>query len=136
MKTEVGLWIDYREAVIVTCMNQREQIRRIPSHVEELVSDADVPHVSQQDRHDKRLDAHLSKYYGKVIGAIRHADSILIFGPGKAKGEIQTKLESQGLAEQIVAVETTDSMTTGQIAAKVREHIRKRNSDHETPNTD
>jgi stalled ribosome rescue protein Dom34 len=136
MKTEVGLWIDYREAVIVTCMNQREQIRRIPSHIEELVSDADAPHVSQQDRHNKRLDAHLSRYYGQVIGVIRHADSIVIFGPGKAKGELQTKLESQGLAEQVVAVETTDSMTVDQITAKVREHFRKRNSDHETQNTD
>lgn len=135
MKTEVGLWIDYREAVIVTCMNQIEQIRRIPSHVEELVDDADVPHVSQQDRHDKRLDAHLSKYYGKVIGAIRHADSIVIFGPGKAKGELQKKLENQGLAEQIVAVETTDSMTVAQITAKVREHIRKRKAEHEIQNT-
>lgn len=125
MKTEVGLWIDYREAVIVTCVNHMEKIRRIPSHVEKLVSDADAARVSQQDRHDKRFDAHLCKYYGKVIGVIRHADSIVIFGPGKAKSELQKKLENQGLAEQILAFETTDSMTAGQIVAKVRELVRK-----------
>ena len=136
MKTEVGLWIDYKEAVIVTCVNQRDQIRRIPSYVEKLVADADVPNVSQQDRHDLRLDAHLGKYYGKVIGAIRHADSILIFGPGNAKNELQKKLDRQGLAEQIVTMEVAESMTAGQIAAKVREHIRKRKPEHENQNTD
>lgn len=136
MKTAVGLRIDYKEALIVTCMNQRDQIRRISSHVETLVSDADVPQVSQQERHDLRLDAHLTKYYGKVIGAIRHADAILIFGPGNAKNELHKKLARQGLAEQIVTIEVADSMTSGQIAAKVREHIGKRKPEHENQSTD
>ena len=128
MKTEVGLWIDYRNAVIVICMHQSNQIRRIPSHAEELVSDADAPYVSQQD---KRLNVHLIKYYGKVVGAIRHADSIVMFGPGEAKNELRKKLENQGLGDRIVAVETTNSMTTGQLVAKVREHIERRKPEHE-----
>jgi stalled ribosome rescue protein Dom34 len=123
MKSQVGLWIDHREAIIVTLIDQVEEMIRITSDVEEFVSDADAPHVSQQDRHDKRFDAHLRKYFGEVINAIRHADSIVIFGPGVAKFEFQKELESQGLAEQIVAVETTDNMTEAQIVAKVRQHF-------------
>ena len=123
MKTAVGLRIDYKEALIVTCMNQRDQIRRIPSHVEEIVADADVTHVSQQERHDLRLDAHLTKYYGKVIGAIRHADAILIFGPGEAKGELKKRLKKANLSGRIVGMETVDKMTDHQIAAKVRQHF-------------
>lgn len=136
MKKAVGLWIDYKEAVIVTCMNHRDQIRRIPSNIEGLVEDTDIKDSAGQDRNELRLDAHLGKYYGKVIGAIRHADSIMIFGSGKAKNELQKKLNSQGLAEQIVSVETVESMTTDQIIAKVREHIRKRKSNHEIQNPD
>lgn len=125
MKSQVGLWIDYREAVIVTLIDQDEEITRITSDVEVLVSDADAPHKSQQDRHKKCFDNQLGKYYGKLINTIHNADSILIFGPGKAKYEFHKKLDQRGHREQIVAIETTDSMTEPQIAAKVRGHFVK-----------
>ena len=125
MKIEIGLWIDHKQAVIVMLTDQTEEIKQITSDVEELVSNADAPHVSQQDRHDKRIDAQLSKYYEAVSNTIRHADSILIFGPGEAKKELQKHLESQGHGEQIIALETTDSMTQAQIVAMVREHFTK-----------
>ena len=123
MKIQVGLWIDHREAVIVTLTDDVQEVQRITSNVEELVSDVNAPHVSQQDRHDRRIDVQLGRYYGEVIDAIRQADAIVIFGAGEAKGEFQKKLERQGLAERIVAVETADSMTEGQIAAKVRQYF-------------
>lgn len=123
MKSEVGLWIDYREAVIVTLINQEEVITRITSDVEVLVSDADAPHKSQQDRHKKRFDNELGKYYGKCINTIHNAGSILIFGPGEAKYEFHKNLDHQGFSEQIVAIETTDSMTESQIVAKVKGHF-------------
>ena len=130
MKTEVGLWIDHREAIIVTLVDQVEEIKRITSDVEELVRYSGVPHGShddtteiRRDRQDRRFDAYLSKYYGEVISYLRDADSILIFGPGEAKGELQKQLEGQALGDRIVGIETTDSMTDGQVAAKVRKYF-------------
>jgi hypothetical protein len=49
--------------------------------------------------------------------------SILIFGPGEAKDELQKQLEGQALGERIVGMETADKLTDGQIAAKVRQHF-------------
>jgi hypothetical protein len=49
-----------------------------------------------------------------------HAESILLFGPGEAKGELRKRLERDKLGGRIVAVETVDKMTDRQIAAKVR----------------
>jgi hypothetical protein len=49
----------------------------------------------------------------------------LIFGPGEAKGELKTRLESHKLGGRIVAVETVDNMTDNQIAAKVRDYFQK-----------
>ena len=125
MKSQIGLWIDRREAVIVTLIDQLEEITRITSDVEELVSDATAPHASQQDRHKKRIDNQLNKYYGKIINTIHNAGSILIFGPGEAKHDLQKKLERQGLSEYILAVETSDSMTEAQIVATVKHYISK-----------
>jgi hypothetical protein len=50
---------------------------------------------------------------------IRDADSIQIFGPGEAKGELEKRLDSEGLKKFIVGIETVDKMTDRQIAAKV-----------------
>ena len=50
-------------------------------------------------------------------------DSIQIFGPGEAKGELEKRLEHEGLKEHILAIETMDKMTDRQIAAKVRERF-------------
>ena len=62
-------------------------------------------------------------YYAEVIVAIRDANSIQIFGPGEAKGELERRLESEGLKGRIVGIEAVDKMTDRQIAAKVREHF-------------
>ena len=62
-------------------------------------------------------------YYDAVIACIRKAESILIFGPGEAKGELQKRLESNNLGERIVGIETVDKMTDRQIAAKVRQYF-------------
>jgi hypothetical protein len=60
-----------------------------------------------------------------VIAHLRDAESILIFGPGEEKGELQKRLASKGLSGRIVGIETVDKMTDRQIAARVRQHSRK-----------
>jgi hypothetical protein len=66
---------------------------------------------------------HLNIYYDAVIASIRDAESILIFGPGEAKGELKERLEKSGLAGIIVGVEAADKMTDHQITARVRQHF-------------
>jgi len=58
-----------------------------------------------------------------VISYIRDAESILLFGPGEAKGELEKRLSAQGLGKRIVGIETTDKMTDRQVVAKVRQHF-------------
>jgi hypothetical protein len=72
---------------------------------------------------DRRFADHLNTFYDEVISHIREAESILVFGPGEAKGELEKRLESKGLGRRIVGVETIDKMTDGQIAAKVRQRF-------------
>ena len=69
--------------------------------------------------------SHLNKYYDKVISYISNAESILIFGPGEAKGELEKRLANHGLGGRIVGIETDDKMTDRQIAAKVRQHFQQ-----------
>jgi len=126
MKRQVGLWIDHRQAVIVTVANGGEEIKRITSNMEKHVRFAggSSEDGSAEDMRDRQFENHLKRYYDEVIAVIREADSIQIFGPGEAKGQLQKRLEGEELKGRIVAVETVDKMTDRQVAVKVREHFR------------
>lgn len=129
MKRIVGLWIDHRKAVIVMVSDKGEETKVIESNVEKQPGRfagkrSTVPYESQKvqadDSREREFTNHLEGYYDEVVAAIREAESILIFGPGEAKGELRKRLERNKLHRRIVALEAVDKMTDRQIAAKVR----------------
>ena len=134
MKNAVGLWIDHRKAVIVVITDRGEETKLIISKVEKQLrrsgdSPLKGPYEAQQvpldDSREREFTGQLNIYYDAVIACIREADSILIFGPGEAKGELRKRLVKNRLGGGIVGVETVDKMTDRQIAARVRQHFRK-----------
>lgn len=127
MKKELGLWIDHREAVIVTVTAEGEEIKRIRSDVAKLDgSPGNSPESKPEDQRDRRFTNHLNRYYDDVIAAIGAADSILILGPGEAKGELEKRLAHEKLSGRIVGIETVDKLTEPQIVAKIRQHFLKK----------
>jgi len=72
---------------------------------------------------DRGPSRDINVYYDAVIACIGDAESILIFGPGEAKGELTKRLKRSDLGGRIAGVETVDKMTDRQIAAKVRQHF-------------
>jgi hypothetical protein len=132
MKTKVGLWIDHEKAMVVAVTDKGEEIGLVISKVEkQLRRSGDSPlkgsYEAQQvpagDSRQKKLTGQLNIYYDAVIASIREAESILIFGPGEAKGELKKRLERDNLGGRIVGFETVDKMTDRQIVAKVRKYF-------------
>jgi len=124
MKTTAGLWIDHRKAVIAIVSAEGEETMEIRSNVEKQpgrfagvrsTRHYEAQQVQADDSRERNFTGELNDYYDEVIAAIRGAESILLFGPGEAKGEL------------IIAMETVDKMTDRQIAAKVREYFHKEN---------
>ena len=66
---------------------------------------------SSEDKRDRRFENHLDKFYDAVIALFREADSILILGPGEAKGELHKRLEGHKTYSGIVVVEAADKLT-------------------------
>lgn len=128
MKSKAGLWIDHRKAVIVIVTDEGEETKQITSGMEKHVRYSSDPAEdgSAEDVRDRQYDNHLNSYYDEVIKYLREAESIQIFGPGEAKGELETRLENEGLKGRVVEIETVDKMTDRQIAAKVRQHFEKK----------
>ena len=134
MTTNVGLWIDHRQAIIVSITEAGEATERILSQAEKqprragdspLKGDYEPQQVPADDRRQRTFASDLTTYYAAVIARIRAADAMLIFGPGEAKHELNARLEADQLGGRIVGIETIDKLTDHQIAAKVRNHFAK-----------
>ena len=127
MKKKIGLWIDNREAIIIRLTDDGEQITRINSDSEKQIrfeggSRKDGLQTTETIQ-DRKFDMQLGKYFDDIIVNIRDAEIIQIFGPGEAKNGLLKRMENDNLKQRIVEIETVDSMTDNQIAAKVREYF-------------
>lgn len=125
MKSEVGLWIDDRKAVIVTIMIADGGIGRFQANLEKQVrfSEDLSRDGSLRDFRDNKFSNYLSSYYDDVLECIRDAEFIQIFGPGDAKLELEKRIKHEELSGSIVSIETIEKMTDRQIEAKVWQHF-------------
>jgi hypothetical protein len=131
MKKEIGVWIDRQEAILVILTDGEEEIRHIPSS---RVKYTAYPANSQArtpagltgnplyDPRDRSYVGQLNKYYEEVIAAIQGADSVQIFGPGEAKGELEQRIRQGKLNTHLPVLEAAERMSDLQISAKVRDH--------------
>jgi len=135
MKTQTGLWIDHRQAVVVMLSDHGDTIRHITSDLDEIARSvnetgthaaAGYYSMLAEDRHDRRVIDHLHRYYDAIIASLNGGDPILIIGPGEAKHELRKRLEQHASGIHIAAVEPADHMTDRQIAAHVRNYYHSR----------
>jgi stalled ribosome rescue protein Dom34 len=123
VKRQTGLWINHRKTIIVSATDHGEETRIITSNLEQQGALSGTAEISAEDLRDKRIKDHLGRYYDQVVDCIRDADSILIFGPGEAKGDLRKRLETAQLNDHIVGVESVDWMTVHQLRTRVRERF-------------
>ncbi|MCF7786908.1 MAG: hypothetical protein K9N47_12345 [Prosthecobacter sp.] len=137
MKTNIGLWIDHRKAVIVLESSAGEELKIILSdadrqpgriHGERSTASFESLKVEADDVTQRKFTAELHHYYEEVVACVRHAEGLLVFGPGEAKGQLVKELEQAMPKGFVVDVETAEKMTDRQIAAHVRDHFKEANS--------
>lgn len=125
IKQEVGVWIDHKEAFVLfngdskaDAQSSNEKHIRYSEHATEGESPS-------EDQRERRHANRLNQYYDEVIPHLKDATSILIFGPGEAKGEFKKRLEIKGFGDRIVGCETVDNLTNNQMLAKVKTYFHK-----------
>jgi hypothetical protein len=134
MKTIAGLWIDHKKAIVVTLSDDGEETtRQILSNVEKQrgrsngtrsTASFESQLVQEDDRQQRGFTKHLAVFYDEVLTSIQNAQTILIFGPGEAKGELKKLMEQNNRGEKLVTLETADKMTDAQVAAEVRRYYK------------
>jgi stalled ribosome rescue protein Dom34 len=142
MTKTAGLWIDHRKAVVVTLADGGERKEEILSHVEKQLGRVDgkrstasfeSQRVKADDRQQRGFTKHLDVFYEKVLRSVHDVQSVLIFGPGEAKGELKKRLARGNHDHREVAMEPADKMTDHQITEKVRRHYAEKKVGQEQP---
>jgi len=130
----IGLWIDHKKAILMIQAEQGESIQRIESEVGRRVHYRGASHPKtsfsaqyQQadDQLDNKFTEQLNKFYENVIAHLRDVHTVLIFGPGEAKRELEKRIVHAKVKVPMIVIETADKMTERQIAAKVRSYFQE-----------
>jgi len=125
MQKTVGLWIDHKKAVVVFVDGRDTELKVISSDIEKHHRQSGVA-TPADDIRQRALTGDLNRFYDEVIDCIRDTESILVLGPGEAKGELSKRLEKDNLSRRIVGIKTSDKITDKQIVALVRGYFLNR----------
>jgi len=136
MKKNIGIWIDTREAMIVTVNEEGSSTRVIDSKVEtrERVEgeSKDISRFGDQSiDHEKakehRVDHAKKHFLKKVMSELGTVDELVLFGPAGMKNELKKAIEAdRSLAPKLKDVLSADSMSDKQVAALVRDYFKER----------
>ncbi|PKN69990.1 MAG: hypothetical protein CVU54_08140 [Deltaproteobacteria bacterium HGW-Deltaproteobacteria-12] len=130
MAAKIGLWLDERQAVIVSVTNMSAEITKVKSAIKDeihAVNNVSSNSEARQDpaaarRNKIKMEEVLGPYYDAIIDNIWSAGEIVIFGAGDAKYELKNRLGKNNLARRIVVFEDADKMADDQIMDKVRQY--------------
>jgi hypothetical protein len=129
---QVGIWIDKREAKIVTIENGNEHLDTITSDIEDFHVGGGSgsrlkggpQDVVQDSKYLEREGHQLTEFFKDIASSISDADAIVIFGPAQAGQKLDEELSKKyaSLRHRVKSVEKVDNMTDNQIKAWVRDY--------------
>jgi hypothetical protein len=129
-KKYIGIWIDHKEAIMVSIEDGQTKVDRIESHAESYFRPSGgwkaggtcvAQSVSKEQKAEQRRKNQYHSFYQMIIKKADVASKIFIFGPGEAKLELAKEVEKiRGKHAKIEAVEASDRLTENQIVAKVK----------------
>lgn len=128
---KVGIWIDKREAKIISIGNGNEQIKRILSGIEDFNPQGGSgtkfkggpQDVVQDSKYLEREKHQFVEFFKAVVPSLEDANAVVIFGPAQSGQKLHKELQEKHLQlyNKIIAVEKADNMTDNQLKAWVRD---------------
>ena len=130
MKKNTGIWIDHKEAVLVSIDGDQTFVQHVESGAESHLKPAGgwkaggtivAQAVFNEHTAEERRKHQYQAFYMKVIELLGDSSKIAIFGPGEAKLEFAKAIEKiSGLQTKVTGVEVCERLTENQLIAKVK----------------
>ncbi|WPR71429.1 hypothetical protein SLW70_16060 [Flavobacterium sp. NG2] len=129
---KVGIWIDKKNAKIVSIGSGSESFETIESQVEDFhigggsgtKFKGGPQDVVQDSKYLEREKHQLADYFKDVMKNIADAEAIVVFGPAQTGEKLYKELldKHSQFQHKKIAVEKADSMTDNQVKAWVRNY--------------
>ena len=128
---KIGIWIDKKNAKIVTLTKEGETIETLMSEVEFFnrkgssrprMKSGVTQDVVHENKYLEKEKHQLKHYFKKLISIINDADALAIYGPADTPENFRKEVleHYKLLGEKIKIVQKADSMTDNQIKALVK----------------
>lgn len=130
MKKQIGIWLDYKEANIISLTDNNKEVLNILSEIEDYHlkggARSKTPYgpmdVTSEKNHMERRKNQIEKYYLKIMKLVDKADEVFIMGPAEAKIGLRKKMNKTNTFKPIIkGFETRDSITENQKIALTRQ---------------
>ena len=126
----VGIWIDKKEAKIVSIEAENQRLDAIVSDIEDFHASGGSgtrlkggpQDVVQDSKYLEREKHQLAEFFKNIAICIKDADAIVIFGPAQTGEKLHKELlEKHSLFHhKTITIEKADNMTDNQIIAWVK----------------
>jgi hypothetical protein len=127
---QVGIWLNQKEADIITLENAALKFKtiysdidsreRIPGESKQFGRFGDQFLSNENDKKNKINDL-TQKYLNAVVTSIRDANEIMIFGPAQTKVKLKKLLlKNPSISSKLKEIKSADHMTENQKVAFVK----------------
>lgn len=133
MNTRKGIWLDRKEAYIVTLRNGDHHLGIIPSGIDFRIREEGEgkeytrfgnQYGTKEKAREAKVEHQLKTYYKNIIEVLKEGGEVYIFGPAEAKHELHKAISEQANGNvTISAVESAGKLTENQIIAAVKKHF-------------
>ena len=106
MKKNIGIWLDFKQAFIITLKNEEHSIKQVESNIEfrERVEGETKKYgrfggqfiTYEKQRENKRL-LQTNEFIKQILKEIETCDSFVIFGPSKMKKILNKEIKNNML---------------------------------------
>lgn len=131
---QVGIWLDQKEANIITLLDKTQNYKTIYSDIEtrerypgetKQFGRFGEQYMNNEKGKKNKIDEMTNRYLHTVVKNINNADEILIFGPAQTKTKLEKQInEDPKLSLKLSAIKNSDNMTENQKIAYVKDYFK------------
>lgn len=131
---KVGIWLDQKEANVITLFENTQQNKIIYSDIEtrerfkgetKQFGRFGEQFLNYEKSQQKRIEDLTNRYLNKIIEEINNVDEIMLFGPAQTKNKLEKLiLINPNLSSKLKGVQVSDSMTKNQKIAYVKNYFK------------
>ncbi len=131
---KVGIWLDQKEANVITLFENTQQQKIIFSDIEtrerfegetKQYGRFGEQYLNYEKGQQKRIKDLTNRYLNKIIQELNNVDEIMIFGPAQTKIKLEKLIQSNpNLLSKLKDVQVSDNMTENQKVAYVKKYFK------------